>query len=71
MDKALKIEIGHVRELARKICYLWERSEFCHKMGQAGHEKALREYSPERCYERLLTVYENAIRPRPGGNHKF
>jgi len=64
-------EPGNADDLSEKMRYLWERPELCHKMGQAGHEKALREYSSERYYERLLTAYENAIRLGPGGpNHK-
>jgi len=48
--------------LAKKIRYLWERPELCRQMGQAGREKALREYSPEKYYERLMAVYKKAIK---------
>jgi len=30
-------------------------------MGKAEREKTLREYSPEKYYERLMAVYEKAI----------
>ena len=67
----LLFETGNADDLAEKIRYLWERPELCHKMGQAGREKVLQEYSPKRYYERVLTVYEKAIRLGPGGpNHK-
>jgi len=36
-------------------------------MGRAVREKALREYSPEKYYERLMAVYEKAISLGPGG----
>jgi glycosyltransferase involved in cell wall biosynthesis len=62
---------GDAPDLTEKIRYLWERPDVCHQMGQAGREKVLREYSPQRFYERLMAVYEtargraarNALRP--------
>ena len=36
-------------------------------MGQAGREKALREYSPDKYYERLMSVYAKAIALGSGG----
>ncbi len=57
----LLFEPGNAEELARKVRYLWERPELCRRMGRAGREKALREYSPESYYERLMACYEKAI----------
>jgi len=57
----LLFEPGNAKELAEKIRYLWERPSLCLKMGEAGREKALREYSPERYYEQLLDCYKKAI----------
>ena len=57
----LLFEPGNADELAEKIRYLWDRPELCRKMGRAGREKALREYSPEKYYERLMAVYEKAM----------
>jgi len=54
-------------DLAEKIRYLWDNPELCKKMGQAGRKKALREYSPEKYYERLMSVYKKAIELGPGG----
>jgi len=66
----LLFEPGRADELAGKICYLWERPQICRKMGQTGCKKALREYSPEKYYERLMAIYEKAIELGPGGtNH--
>jgi len=58
----LLFEPGNSRELAEKIQYLWNRPELCHKLGNAAREKALREYSPDRYYERLIIAYEKAIK---------
>jgi glycosyltransferase involved in cell wall biosynthesis len=66
----LAFEPGNAEELADKICYLWDRPDLCREIGQAGREKALREYSPDKYYKRLMAVYEKAIELGPGGlNH--
>ena len=57
----LLFEPGNAEDLAQKIRYLWEHPELCREMGEAGREKALREYSPEIYYKRLMAVYEKAI----------
>ncbi|MBN1391368.1 MAG: glycosyltransferase family 4 protein [Sedimentisphaerales bacterium] len=57
----LLFEPGNSKELSDKICYLWARPELCRKMGKAGREKALREYSPERYHQRLMHVYKKAM----------
>jgi glycosyltransferase involved in cell wall biosynthesis len=54
------VEPGNASELAQKIRMLWERPELCRTMGQAGRAKALKEYSPDRYYERLMAAYERA-----------
>jgi len=53
-------EPGNASELAEKIRALWEQPELCRTMGEAGRAKALREYSPERYYERLMAAYDRA-----------
>ena len=39
-------------------------------LDQTGQEKVLREYSPEKYYERLMAVYEKAIEIGPGGPNR-
>ena len=56
----LLFEPGNASALAHQIQYLWDRPALCRQMGQAGREKALREYSPQKHYERLMAVYEKA-----------
>lgn len=63
----LLFEPGNAEDLASKIRYLWDRPDLCRQMGQAGREKALREYSPEKYYERLMAAYRTAIELGPGG----
>ena len=60
-DTGLLFTPGDAEELAEKIRYLWDRPGLCRQLGQAGRDKALREYSPEKYYERLMSVYEEAL----------
>lgn len=57
----LLFEPGNVDDLAEKIRLLWNQPELCRQMGQAGRDKALREYSKEKYYQRLMDVYNRAI----------
>ena len=56
----LLFEPGNATDLAEKIEFLWNQPDLCQKMGQAGLEKARREYSQEHFYQRLINIYENA-----------
>ncbi|MFZ5994982.1 MAG: glycosyltransferase family 4 protein [Thermodesulfobacteriota bacterium] len=58
----LLFEPGNAEDLAGKIDYLWKRPDLYREMGRAGLEKAKREYSEERYYERLMGIYEKAKR---------
>lgn len=52
---------GDAGDLADKIRQLWNNPELCSRMGRAGREKVLTEYSPEKYYERLMAVYRKAL----------
>jgi glycosyltransferase involved in cell wall biosynthesis len=65
----LLFQPGDAHELKVKVRYLWNRPELCQKLGQAGREKALREYSPQKYYERLIAVYQKAMQLVP--NHRL
>jgi glycosyltransferase involved in cell wall biosynthesis len=65
----LLFQPGDARDLAEKIRYLWDRPDLCRKMGQAGREKVLREYSLQRHYDRLVAAYERALRLAAGEYH--
>jgi glycosyltransferase involved in cell wall biosynthesis len=52
---------GNAEDLSKKIKLLWENPNLCKQFGIAGREKAIREYSPEKHYNRLMAVYERAI----------
>ena len=54
-------EPGSKVDLNDKIQYLWQNPELCQKMGRAGRDKVLREYSKEQHYKRLIQVYKKAI----------
>ncbi len=57
----LLVEPGNSEELADKMKLLWKNPDLCRRMGQAGREKAIREYNEDVYYRRLMTVYESAI----------
>ena len=57
----LLCEPNNHKDLSEKIKYLWGNPDLCKQMGQAGRKKALQEYSQEKCYERLMKIYEKAI----------
>ncbi len=58
----LLFEPGNVDQLADRIRYLWENPDVATRMGQAGCDKAKREYSREKYFERLMDVYKKAMR---------
>ena len=57
----LLVKPGDADELAQKIRYLWDNPDLCMRMGEAGREKAQREYSEEKYYTRLMDIYQKAI----------
>lgn len=54
-------EPGNARELTARIQALWDQPELCRKLGEAGREKVLRQYSADVCYQRIAEVYEKAV----------
>jgi len=48
--------------LADKIKHLWGHEDDCRKMGLAGKDKVLKEYSEEIYFSKLMEVYEKATR---------
>lgn len=48
-------------DLTSKMKLLWENPDLCRQMGKAGREKAIREYSEDKYYRRLMAVYERAV----------
>jgi glycosyltransferase involved in cell wall biosynthesis len=52
---------GNSVHLAKKIDNLWTDPDLCRRMGQAGREKTIREYSEDVYYNRLMAVYKKAI----------
>jgi glycosyltransferase involved in cell wall biosynthesis len=66
----LLFEPGNSAELASKITMLWEDRSLCRKLGLAGREKVIREYSEEVYYHRLLAAYEKAIEINKNENNK-
>jgi len=57
----LLAELGNADDFAAKMQTLWDSPELCRSMGQAGREKARREYGEEVYFTRLLEIYQRAI----------
>lgn len=53
---------GDAADLAAKVERLWNQPDLCVEMGRAGQDKVLREYSPVRYYERIMQVYQRALK---------
>ncbi len=57
----LLFDAGNAEDLAAKMKSLWGDPDLCSRMGHAGREKVIREYSENMYYERLITAYKKAI----------
>jgi len=51
------VKPGDAQDLAEKMKILWDDPELCKKMGEAGRNKAMTEYSNDKYYERLMRVF--------------
>ncbi len=56
---------GDVLELVSRIRLLWQDASLCRRLGEAGREKALRDYAPDRYYDSLMRIYREAIEGTP------
>jgi glycosyltransferase involved in cell wall biosynthesis len=54
-------EPGNAEELMRQVRRLWDDPQLCRRMGIAGRQKALREYTEDAYFRNLIAVYEAAI----------
>jgi glycosyltransferase involved in cell wall biosynthesis len=52
---------GSAKDLAAQVRDLWEDPQLCRRMGIAGREKVLREFSEDAYFQRLIAVYQGAI----------
>ena len=52
---------GDAADLGEKIRILWNNPGLCKKMGTAGREKVIRDYSKQRHYQTLMELYRKAI----------
>lgn len=54
-------EPGNPGDLARQVRRLWEHPQLCRRMGVAGRQKVIREFTEEAYFHNLMTVYQSAI----------
>jgi len=62
----LLFEAGNAADLAEKMRTMWEDPRLCGQMGRAGREKMMREHTEDAHYDRLMSVYERAIKGSRG-----
>lgn len=55
-------EPNDAKDLASRMQLLWNNHSLCQKLGQAGRRKALQEFSEDAYYQRLMSVYQRAIK---------
>ena len=60
-ETGLLFDPRNAEELAAKIEMLWQRPEWCRQLGVAGRKKAVREYSKDVHFARLMGAYQKAI----------
>jgi len=65
------VEPGNAEDLAEKIRSLWNDPELCHRMGQAGRQKVMLQYTQEAYYHNLMAVYQRAIQRCKNGAELF
>ena len=54
-------EPGNPEDLVQQVRGLWEDPELCNRMGRAGRQKVIREYTEDAYYHNLMAVYQTAI----------
>jgi glycosyltransferase involved in cell wall biosynthesis len=54
-------ETGNSEELVQHVRRLWEDPQLCNRMGTAGRQKAMREYTEDTYFKNLMAVYQTAI----------
>jgi glycosyltransferase involved in cell wall biosynthesis len=57
----LLFEPGSPEGLVKDVRRLWEDPQLCDRMGRAGRQKVMREYSEEAYYQNLMVAYQTAI----------
>ncbi|MGH7868024.1 MAG: glycosyltransferase family 4 protein, partial [Candidatus Dormibacteraceae bacterium] len=54
-------EPGDSGALARQVRCLWEDPQLCQRMGIAGRQKVMREYTEDTYFHNLMVVYQTAM----------
>jgi glycosyltransferase involved in cell wall biosynthesis len=60
----LLFEPGNADDLARKVQWAWEHPEEMRRMGEAARREYEQKYTPERNYQMLMDIYQQAIEHR-------
>lgn len=63
----LLFEPGNPEALVKEVRRLWEDPQLCDRMGTAGRQKVMREYTEDTYFHNLMTVYQTAIQRSRSG----
>lgn len=61
-------EPGNPEALRQQVQKVWDSPETLRQVGQNARAEYLQKYTPERNYEQLIAIYEQAIQMRKGGS---
>lgn len=57
----LLFEPGNPGDLVQQVRRLWDDPQLCNRMGRAGRQKVMREYTEDAYFHNLMAVYQTAI----------
>jgi glycosyltransferase involved in cell wall biosynthesis len=60
-------EPGNPDDLVRQVRRLWDDPQLCNRMGRAGQQKVMREYTEDAYFHNLMVVYQTAIQRSQNG----
>ena len=64
-------EPGNPEDLVMKLHRLWDDPQLCDRMGRAGRQKVMQEYSQDTYYHNLMAAYQTAIQLSGKGAELF
>jgi glycosyltransferase involved in cell wall biosynthesis len=66
-ETGMLVPRGDPDQLAEAIRQIWYQPDLCESLGRAGRQRLERNYSRQRHYDRLISIYARAIALGPGG----
>jgi glycosyltransferase involved in cell wall biosynthesis len=61
-ETGLLFEPGDLQELSKKVCWAWDHPVEMQQMGVRARKIFEQQYTPERNYAMLISIYQDAMR---------